>query len=60
MVDVNLIYKVNPERLNNFAKGKTFDEFVDGLKSLPNFKIVNLMTNQELKQLYKLSTSENK
>lgn len=58
MVNVRLLFNINPEKLRESAKGKTYDEFIAFLHSQENFTIINYMTDSEREELYKLSTEE--
>lgn len=58
MVNVRLLFNINPEKFRETAKGKTFDEFIEYLHEQGTFEIINYMTDSERKELYTLSAAE--
>ncbi len=49
------LYSVNPEKLNETAKGKTYEQFIGFLQAQPNFQIIYMMSESDKKELYILS-----
>ena len=58
MMQVDILYQAGKKKFRELAREKTFDEFVNFLKSQPNFKVIQLMDYQEQKELYRLSKEE--
>ena len=56
MINVGVLYKVNPQKFIDLAKSKTYKEFIKYLEEQPNFKIIYKMTESEKKALYKMAT----
>lgn len=51
-MDVKMLYKANPRKFQEVAKGKTYEQFVSYLRDQPNFKVINLMSEAEKRALY--------
>ncbi len=49
------LYSVNPEKLHETAKGKTYEQFIGFLQAQPNFQIIYMMSESDKKELYILS-----
>lgn len=49
------LFRVNPDKFIETAKGKTYDEFVEFLKAQPNFQIIFTMNREERHELYNLA-----
>ena len=49
------LYLINPTKLSEAAKGKTYEQFIGFLQAQPNFQIIYMMTELDKKQLYTLS-----
>ena len=55
-MDIKMLYEINPQKFIDVAKNtNNFYEFVAYLKRLPNFHIVDAMSDNELKVLYTLT-----
>ena len=55
-MDVEMLFKMNPNKFKEFAKGKSYQEFASGLRALPNFKIALHFSESDMQTLYKLAT----
>ena len=49
------LYSINPTKLSETAKGKTYEQFILYLQAQPNFTIINMMSESDQKELYILS-----
>lgn len=54
-MDVKMLFNVNPNKFKEVAKDKTYEQFIKYLKEQPNFQIINLMNENDRKQLYLLA-----
>ena len=59
-VNVNTLFKINPDKFIDTAKGKTYEEFCEYLKSTGTFGIIDFMSEKEKRELYELSISSEK
>lgn len=55
MINVGVLYRVNPQKFIDLAKSKTYKEFIKYLEEQPNFKIIYKMTENEKKELYQMA-----
>lgn len=61
-MNVKQLFSVNPQKFVEVYKkvNYDYDKFIRELESVPNFAIINLMTDVEKKELYILTISANK
>ena len=55
MVDARILFRANPDKFREAAKGRTFDEFIDYLHKQPNFSVMVYMDLKDKQELYKLA-----
>lgn len=55
MINVGVLYRVNPQKFIDTAKGRSYEEFINYLENQPNFKIIFKMTEKEKKTLYQMA-----
>lgn len=60
MVNVRMLFNINPRLLRETAKGRTYEQFISYLESQPNFQVIEFMSENERKELYQLSMREEK
>lgn len=58
MVNADVLFRVNPNKFREVAKGRTFDEFIDYLHKQENFSVMVYMDYADKKRLYELATKE--
>lgn len=58
MVDANILFRANPSKFREVAKGRTFDEFIDYLHKQENFQVMVYMDLKDKKELYRLAKEE--
>lgn len=51
-MDVIMLYNVNPEKFQEVAKNRTYEQFIAYLQNQPNFTVINLASEEEKKALY--------
>lgn len=56
MINVEVLFKVNPRKFIDLANDKTYEQFIAYLQEQPNFKIIFKMTENEKKALYRMAT----
>lgn len=54
-MDVKVLFRANPSRFKEAAKGKSYNEFISYLESQPNFKIMEFMSELDKRTLYDLA-----
>ena len=47
-----MLYNVNPEKFQEVAKNRTYEQFIAYLQNQPNFTVINLASEEEKKALY--------
>ena len=56
MVNADMLFRANPQKFRDVAKGKTFEEFIDYLHKQENFQVMVFMDYADKKRLYQLAT----
>ena len=55
MVDARILFRANPNKFREVAKGRTFEEFIDYLHKQENFSVMVYLDLQDKKELYRLA-----